>query len=162
MKRIINRNNLEELEKLYMHDAMFPGYTYDYPNRSLSFRCENIVYEKEFSFEKEFLFLFKNVVYYEMVSCHFWGESGERINCLVPSGQSPIFQKLSQLQKEEDEISKKACEEHGISYHPSLRKSYWNRGTEYFQVEFEFFTGDRLIIIAEELELEENDLQDTI
>ncbi len=150
MKSLFRHENVDEINSIHVHDAMFYGYVYDYSNRTISFQCEDSFRGKKLSF------LFRNVAYYEMISCQFWGESDERLNGLTASTQSPFFQKLSQLQKEQDESNKKTFAKQGLSYDVPMR-TCWNCGIQYFQVSFELITGDRLTIIAEELEFEEMD-----
>lgn len=150
---IFNYENEDEINQIYVHDAMFCGYVYDYSNRTISFQCE------DYFRGKKLLFLFRNVAYYEMISCQFWGESDERLNGLSSSSQSPAFQKLSRLQKEKEESDKKAFAMQGLSYNPAFSKCLWNYGIGYFQVEFEFISGDYLIIVAEQLEFEETEFE---
>lgn len=136
--------NQEKLNDIYFHDSLFFNYTYSYEERAIELTCTNEYVKKEYSLR------FNNVVYHEMIGCCFWGENA--CSDIYWAGYSPcedVFAKLSKLQAKSEETK-------DDSFMP---KTKWNTGVQYVPMLFEFFTGDTLTILAEEILVEIKELQ---
>lgn len=137
--------NQEKLNEIYFHDSSFSDYTYSYTERAIGLTCTNNYVKKEYSLR------FNNVVYHEMIGCCFWGENA--CSDIYWAGYSPcedVFEKLSKLQAKSEEALKDAS---------CLPKTGWNTGVQYVPMLFEFFTGDTMTILAEEILVEIKELQ---
>ena len=137
--------NQEKLNEIYFHDSSFSDYTYSYTERAIELTCKNKYVKKEYCLR------FNNVVYHELIGCCFWGENA--CKDIHWAGYSPcedVFAKLSELQANAEEETKDAS---------FLLKTGWNTGVQYVPMLFEFFTGDTLTILAEEILVEIKELQ---
>lgn len=56
-------------KEIYVHDAVFTGFNYNYKNKYIIFECEETYYRKKFYFK------FLNVFGFKMRECDWWGES---------------------------------------------------------------------------------------
>lgn len=141
MKKIFHHENQTELSEMHFHDSVFGNFCYDHFDGTITVTCES---ECE---EKNYTILFKNVIYFEMIGCQFWGNS-----CYLNwAGYSPcedIVQKLFLLQEKNDIRF--------VERNPTLQpeKSKWNSGISYVPMLFEFLSGDRLVIFSEEIQID--------
>lgn len=70
---IINFMNRTFISKeAYIHDALFTGFSYDYENHQIKFKC------KAYTGNVWFDFCFNNVFGFSMNSCELWGK-GARV-----------------------------------------------------------------------------------
>ncbi len=119
---------------IYVHDAVFTGFNYDYENNIIEFEAIEYYYKKHFKFK------FCNVLGFEMLSCDFWGRS-PHINVWYTSDTNDLSTKMKDIQRE------KKWE---------LRLKDTNKWVESI---ISFISGDTLTIVCEYIEFEENEYQ---
>lgn len=128
---IINNNNKKELEKFYIHDALFTGYTYDYSNRRISFSMN---YEW---LHKRYNFVFNNVVFFSGQSCLLWG-GGSNVYCIYIRDELPELERIKSFGSEN-------------SYN-SL--AMFNDAINYIGFEMILNSGDTMLIICESFDID--------
>ena len=132
----IDYSNKEVIDSkdIYVHDAVFTGFNYDYENNIIEFEVIEYYYKKHFKFK------FGNVFGFEMLSCDFWGHS-PHINVWYTSDTNDLSTKMKDIQRE------KKWE---------LRLKDTNKWVESI---ISFISGDTLTIVCEYIEFEENEYQ---
>ena len=91
----IDYSNKEVIDSkdIYVHDAVFTGFNYDYENNIIEFEAIEYYYKKHFKFK------FCNVLGFEMLSCDFWGHS-PHINVWYISDTNDLSTKMKDIQRE--------------------------------------------------------------
>ncbi len=128
----IDWNNRNEINKIYVHDCEFTGYSYDYDKRQISLQCEGNFLNLKHSF------LFNNVIFTKMQSCTFW-HGGDSIMYIA-------------LEEEETELKilKKIHDEKEYDL------TELDEGISYLSIEMLINSGDMLLIICESVDYEES------
>ncbi len=147
---LYNYENKDEFDKIYLHDAVFEGFNYDYDKREISFSCKQKI---NFSgnryrinnVNKIYNFRFQNVIYSKLQSCYFWG-GGNSVDCIYCTEVPDDFTKLIKYVKDN--------EPHCFNL------SYVDRGINYMAIELSINSGDVLIIMCESVEVSETDLNE--
>lgn len=121
---IIDKNNLCNIEKIHLHDALFKNIIYDHLNKTIT-----ICFESEWE-DVDYLFEFKNLLYYEMTCCDFWG-----------GGFNVVSWSVSDCSGIPDKILIKAQNENPES------SSYMDL-SDYFVIEIIINSGDKLKIFC--------------
>ena len=95
MKTKIDYKNKEIIEKLYVHDAYFTGFKYDYP--------ENRIYIEaiEYYYGKKFHITFHDVIFFEMQSLDFWGKSLRILDWELCAKKNSSFAEIIENNKED-------------------------------------------------------------
>ena len=123
---------------IYVHDAVFTGFNYDYEKNIIEFEAIEYYYKKHFKFK------FCNVLGFEMLSCDFWGRSLRILDWQSANfTKSEIVPKFLKLNNDDKNI-----------YNCSRLKD-----NKYFETLFTFISGDTLTIVCEYIEFEENEYQ---
>lgn len=132
----IDYSNKEVIDSkdIYVHDAVFTGFNYDYENNIIEFEAIEYYYKKHFKFK------FCNVLGFEMLSCDFWGHS-PHINVWYISDTNDLSTKMKDIQRE------KKWE---------LRLEDTSKWVESI---IAFISGDTLTIVCEYIEFEEHEYQ---
>ena len=132
----INIENMDILRKVYLHDALFAGFTYDYKVRQIRMVCVNHFTRKLHEL------VFNNVVSSDLQSCCFYGDDNTIIGHSVQK-TSPTLDKLYAKKEESTWV---------------YNQSYLGKGAEFIAVEFELISGDTLEIICESVDHTETEL----
>ena len=132
----INSENKDVLNKIYLHDAIFTGFTYDYAERQIKIVCENRCTGKlhELAFE--------NVISSVLQSCEFWGPSPE-VYGMWTEEKSSVLEKLYEQQLAED---------------PMWVYSQMKKDNNYIIAVIQLISGDKLEIICESVDHTESEL----
>lgn len=133
---LFDYSNKALLNDIYVHDADFTGFTYDYKNREIKLQCRNDFLEKMQSF------VFHNVIVSKMQSCAFWG-NGYNFYDMSTVDPAPELDALYKRLHENETIYK---------------NTYLNGDTHYIGVEFIVNSGDELLIVCESVEYTEETL----
>ena len=136
----IDYTNKQQFDDIYLHDAVFEGFSYVYEKREIRFDCTHDWLKKRNAFR------FSNVIFFEMQGCRFWGPCANIYHGWVEENAEP-FQRLLEMQREDEE---KAPKDGDRSY------SLLADGTEYFAVCIQMLSGDKLLIICESIDWEES------
>ena len=133
----ITVNNMDDLRKVYLHDALFAGFEYDYKTRQIQMVCENRFAGKVHNL------VFDNVISCKMQSCEFYSDD----NTIMGHSVEKISHILDDLNAQKGEI-------------PYLhRNSQLGKGIKFIVVEFELISGDTLEIICESVDHTETELK---
>ena len=130
-RELIKHDNIK-----YDHDAKFRGLCYDYLEKSIQIKVNNLYYKKT-------LYLnFYNVIFFDVKNCEFW-EKYDEISCFyIEENQT----KLEELKNEY------------ISNYESYKFSSFDINVDFFTFGIEIKSGDYVTIICEKIEYEEKDL----
>lgn len=144
----INYTNRDEINRLYLHDSIFCGFTYDYEKRQIEFSCKGFELKKRENLQSEtddtdmlpriYNFQFNNIVLCDMQSCVFWGKSS-RIYGVWVEEQSPKFDELMEIQKANAE---------------NYQGSYLDKEIKYFAFILQMISGDILTIVCESVDVD--------
>lgn len=136
---LYNHNNKEEFDKIYLHDAIFEGFNYDYDKREICFTC------KHYDTNKIYNFKFHNVIYSKLQSCSFWN-GGNSVYDIYSTEMPDEFTQLIQ------DIQNNAA--------INFEVSYLNRGITYIAIETTINSGDTLLIVCENVEVSKSELNE--
>lgn len=131
----INYLNEKEVEKIYVHDAFFEVFQYNYIEKEIVIKLNNIFINKQHEC------LFKEVIYCEIIGTELWGqveriidweiiENSEKLNELLIADKTADFDYINSLFRRKPEI-------------------------KYVTTKFTLNSGDVIIIICEEINVEE-------
>ena len=134
---LYNHNNKEEFDKIYLHDAIFKGFNYDYDKREIVFSCKHYYANKIYNFK------FYNVIYSKLQSCYFWGGGNNVYDIYCTETPNEFVQLIHDIQSNEPQ---------------NFEYSYLDRGITYIAVEIMINSGDALLIMCESVEVSENEL----
>ncbi len=127
----ITNDNKNEFDKFYLHDALFRGFDYDYPNRKIAFSMR---YEW---LHKRYDFVFENVVFFSAQSFLLWGK-GSNVYCAYIKDELPEIEKMKALGSEDDNYSLDA----------------FNKNIDYIGIEIILNSGDTFLIICESVDVD--------
>ena len=123
--------NKQQLDEVYIHDALFDGFSYDYERRTIRMVCS-----KPWEYWRVSL-CFENVIFFSHQSCDFWGRGGNVMWLSVVENPEAL-QKLLAKQAED----------------PNLYQHSWlDRGIDYLALELVTNSGSELLVICEALEM---------
>lgn len=131
----INYKNKKEVEKIYVHDAFFETFQYDYIKKEINIKLNNIFINKKHKCT------FKEVIYYEIIGIELWGQV-ERIIDWEIVEDSKKLNELVLADKKTD-----------FDYINSLFKRKPN--VKYITTKFTLNSGDTVLIICEEIDIDE-------
>lgn len=135
---IIKNENKNIINDLYIHDSIFEGYSYDYENRIITFSCDNHYLKKRFKFK------FNNVIFSKLQSCCFWGINCCYIYDVKLRENTDDFHQLMNIKNTNPDW---------------FKNSYLDKkDIEYITIEFKLNSGDTILIICENIDLEQEDL----
>ena len=138
--RIMSRN-LEEIEKLYLHDFTFNGFHYDYNRRKVHLKSENLYLRK--GMEQEYLrkgieLEFDNVIGIHMQACGFWG-GGNSIRGINP-GDGQLLTRYRKVSQNDENLD---------------FADLIDPENEFIELEIEINSGGTLTVVCEVLHVEE-------
>lgn len=132
-------NNINEFitneKEFSVHDGEFYGFNYDYIHNRITFWINDNGWTPE-----DYLLEFNNVIGFNMTACDFWGES-LRLNAMYSIDKKEDLEILNKLKIEKLNNSY----DHGRFQN--------ERESDFFEIEIEFISGDRLRIACEYIEL---------
>lgn len=136
---LYNYNNKNEFDKIYLHDAIFEGYNYDYDKREISFSC------KYYEVNKIYNFNFHNVIYSKLQSCSFWHGGNSVYDIYCTETPDEFTNLIHDVQTNEP---------------VNFEYSFLDRGINYITIKIMINSGDALLIICESVEVSESELSE--
>lgn len=107
--------NKQQLDEIYIHDALFDGFSYDYERRTIGMVCS-----KPWEYWRVSL-CFENVIFFSHQSCDFWGR-GENVMWLSVVENPEALQKLLAKQAAAWEKTRQRLREKLLSPQPPEKK----------------------------------------
>lgn len=134
---LINYQNLYKIQQINLHDSIFKEVRYDYFQKKIEVIVENKIWSTgNVSIE------FKDVLYYEMTCCEFWGK-GRSIICWSLMDTTNIYDKILRLEQVENAKSN-SIDRTPMSLMEFLGSEFWMN------------SGDKLKIICKSIEIDDN------
>lgn len=130
----VDYNNRQEIDRLYTHDYLFEGFSYDYYERQISLSCTNSYLKKILNFE------FCNVIYYKMQSCLFWAPGYNIYDMYTVELPEEFLKQIDEIKNTKPDWYK---------------MSEVGKGTKYIAVEMVVNSGDALLIVCEKIDISE-------
>lgn len=131
----INYKNEKEVEKIYVHDAFFEAFQYDYMKKEINIKLNNIFINKKHKC------IFKAVIYCEIIGTELWGQVERIIDWEIIENSKKLNELLLADKKDNND------------YINSLFKRKPN--VKYITTKFTLNSGDIVLIICEEIDIDE-------